>query len=631
MMDDEELFTQMGLILTQLRFARRALEDVERSTARYGGFAFAGALSEGPRFGEPPLLSGALRVYVVNIGDLTPGSGLGGFVEGLLGGIGRFFGGLFGGIAGGTISGVLLPLMIGQIERIVTTIDQILSRLGLRGAGRPAGRPEGAAATRTEGGEGGGDLASQLTAIRETVNAFTALFQAAGGETERAARTSALPTTPAGERWLAMLHGAQGVIAGILRVVEGLTLLLPIVLGTLVLFIARLDAVKLAVVEMLQFIMRNFFLLRGVVVVTLADTAAFAANLAANLLGILAGAVERILSAVFRMVGHVLDGAMAALGFLAGALQRTVDGMLRWLVGTLGAVLTFLGDLRVFRVLVHVIRILPAVLPPLYELLRGRSSPPLTPDQLRDLREAARMPIPEPTRPGTPGVAIPPFPNIAEALVPPTLVGALSTALSDAARGLTGEVRSIFGTAGGALFGLGRELNEAAEHETEVAGTRLETNLRQVEARSADLAEALSAAQRAAQRRPETGLEGIARAYEQWLGGGGLERLLTRITEVFQHTSPAEPGTLPRRIAAEASEPVRAMVEIENVTIRIEPPAQTGRRERPAESEPERAEVVDTGTLCRLLREWHELRERGFRMGPDALYDHLISEPILTS
>src|SRR5438093_6604404 len=112
----------MGLILTQLRYTRRAMEEVERSTARYGGAAFTAAFAAGPRFGEPPLQDGALMVYVVNINDLAPGTG-GGLLEGLLGGIGRLFGGLFGGLVGGTIGGVALPYMIYQVRRIAETVD----------------------------------------------------------------------------------------------------------------------------------------------------------------------------------------------------------------------------------------------------------------------------------------------------------------------------------------------------------------------------------------------------------------------------------------------------------------------------------------------------------------------------
>src|SRR5262245_58904469 len=95
----EEL--QFGQLLMQLRYARRALEDVERSTARYTGGGFAAALQAGPHFGEPPLLDGALKVYVVNINDLTAGQQS--LVGNLLGGIGGLIGGIGGGFVGGFV------------------------------------------------------------------------------------------------------------------------------------------------------------------------------------------------------------------------------------------------------------------------------------------------------------------------------------------------------------------------------------------------------------------------------------------------------------------------------------------------------------------------------------------------
>src|SRR4051812_36846806 len=128
---DDDLVQEIGLLLTQLRYARRSLEDIERSTARYASFAFASALAAGPRFGEPPMFGGALKVYVVNINDLAPGGGVAGLLEGLLGGIGRLFGGFFGGLVGGTIGGVALPYMIHQVEKIAASVERIVKQLGV--------------------------------------------------------------------------------------------------------------------------------------------------------------------------------------------------------------------------------------------------------------------------------------------------------------------------------------------------------------------------------------------------------------------------------------------------------------------------------------------------------------------
>ncbi len=86
-MNEDMIIMQIGLILTQLRAARRAVEMIERSTANYAGGTFVQAAALGARFGAPPLENGALRVYVVNINDLAPGGGT--FLEQILGGVGR--------------------------------------------------------------------------------------------------------------------------------------------------------------------------------------------------------------------------------------------------------------------------------------------------------------------------------------------------------------------------------------------------------------------------------------------------------------------------------------------------------------------------------------------------------------
>jgi len=158
----DELISQIGLLLTQLRFARRALEDIERSTARYGGVTFAVAVAAGPKFGEPPLLSGALKVHVTNINDLTAGGSVG-FFEGILGGIGRFFGGLAGGFAGGIIGGVSLWVWVGKLQDIVKGVNGILDRLGMRG-------PETGGTAGEKGKAEGTDLTAALNRLNPIIN-----------------------------------------------------------------------------------------------------------------------------------------------------------------------------------------------------------------------------------------------------------------------------------------------------------------------------------------------------------------------------------------------------------------------------------------------------------------------------
>src|SRR5258708_3931410 len=320
---DNDFILEIGLLLTQLRYARRSLEDIERSTARYTTFAFAGALAAGPRFGEPPMFGGALKVYVVNINDLAPGGGLGNFLEGLLGGIGRFFGGLFGGFVGGTIGGIALRLLIWKIESIAAAVEGIVKGLGV---------PKEPTAKGGEAESGGGSsFFDKLAEIKDVVTTFTALFQAAGGKPDEASKTANI-MTPEATRWLATLQTADSLVQGITLVVKGLTLLIPEVIGALAMLIVRLDTIKLAVVELLQFVLRQALLIRGVVLTVLFDTLAAAAKLASEILAILGLTVQDIITSVFKIFGSVFDAALAAIEFLSSGLAKTIDALLKWLV-----------------------------------------------------------------------------------------------------------------------------------------------------------------------------------------------------------------------------------------------------------------------------------------------------------
>jgi hypothetical protein len=607
---EEEIVAQMGLILTQLRFARRALEQVEQSTSRYGGVTFATALAAGPRFGEPPLLDGALKVYVVNINDLAPGSGLGGLLEGLLGGVGRFFGGLFGGLVGGTISGVAFPYTFAQMARIAETIERIMDRAGIRG-----GTPSAPATGATAGA--GADLSASLPRIIEGVNALTALFQAASSGPDAAARTSSAPQTAAGQQWLVILQAVQGVLRDVSHVVDGLILLLPILIGAFASFLTRLDDIKLAIVEMLQFILREVLILRGVALVTIFDTIAAAARLGASILAILATAVDQILAAIFRVIGQLLVTAMEVIRFVATGLQRTIDALMDWLVNGLGRFLVFLGDLRIFRLLVHLVQVLPALLPAIYRLQTITEANPsgssLPQAELDALTIAAGRTIAPPTFPGTGGGsgAIPGFPNLGATIATPADQARLEGSFRDLGSSIRTETRSVFGAATGALTGIGQTLNDSVARGEERFYSQVDAHLGPVREHAGRLADALGAARDAAAASPQTGLEAIARAYEGWLSGGGLDGVLARITEHFRHTpttGAGAAGSLPGRIVESApSERPRATVAIQEVVIEVEPPAEPTPTDTPPLGPSGGVDVQE------LMQQLFDLQERGFR------------------
>lgn len=594
MADDDvrdEIVTQMGLMLTQMKGLRGTLDQVAQATTRYAGFAFAEAFTPGGRFGAPPMRGGALLVHVSNLRDLVASSGIGGFFEGLLGGIGRFFGGLFGGLIGGTIAGVTLPLMIWKIESIVSKLQDILVRLGIGGKKPDTGKKgKGKATTPTEAVSepdatatvAGAPLTDQIGELRDILDLLTGLFEAAGsgggsGGTRAQERLQA-SLTPQQERWMALLRSVENIVGGVTRIVNGLIILVPMVVGSLALLFDKLDTFKLAIVEILQFLVRNVLLLRGVVLVTVFDLLGVVARLAAGLAQVIGEMLQGILTSLFDIAGTVLEGALAVFQFLAGGLQRVVNGMLRWLVDTLFIALARFGDLRVFRLITHLIQVMPAVLPPLYELLRNKDidpatgspiSAPLTSTQLSDLSAAARLPLPPPVTASTalPSSLLPAMPDPAALVAPPAALATLRAQMNDLRTGLLDGVQALTGSVATGFAALSARFDSMISTELDRSRSDYAANLEAVRARSTEFAAAFAEAERAVRERPETGMEAIATAYEQWLAGSGLRTLLDQITAQFSSTAATAGDSIPGRIVGEAVDRPRASIEIQEVII----------------------------------------------------------------
>ncbi|MFI1169992.1 hypothetical protein [Streptomyces melanogenes] len=550
-MAEDVLITQLGLLLTQTRYARRALEDIERATATYGTFTFTSAVAAGPRFGEPPLLNGALKVHVVNLSDLAPGQGLGGLLEGLLGGVGRFLGNLPGGLVGATISTPALIAAMPAIDSIAERVERILKLLGIGAAapGTGAGPPAGS----------GADLIVTLSAIKSAVDGLTGLFLAAGGRPEGAARTSDLMRTAESDRWLRLADNSSVVLSATARLVDGLTLALPVVIGSISWLITRLGDIRQALAETIRFALRNALVLRGGLGVIAFDTLALLARMAATVVGILATTLDGMLAPLFGAVREALKAAFELSDILGQALKSTVDKLLNWLVPTVDTVLRNLGDLRVFRVLTHVIRVLPAILPPIFELATDH---PLGKADADALRKAADLTFLDALTPGT-GVATParPLPvpdlHVDKALVD-RAIGAIGTVEKGWASG-TGQAGAF---AAAELRGLDDQMLKASKAVAKRSGPLLAEPFGEVRKRADELSASAIVGE---QVRPESGLEAIATAYESWLTGGGLTTLLGRITEHF--TGPEGGTGVPQRVAEAALDRPRATVQIDEVLI----------------------------------------------------------------
>lgn len=625
---EEEIILALGVLLTQIRTARRAIEEVERNTSRYLGFEFAQALSEGPRFGAPPMHQGALRVHVININDLAPGNSFGDLLMGLLGGAGNFVGGLVGGMVGGTIAGVALPLMIGQLERIVANIKAIMDRLGV--TPRPATPPPAPAPAATAQAETGDTLLTTLSGIERLVRQLTSLFIAASagpGDTARAneaGRTSPEILSSAGERWMALVGGVNLLLDRTQNIVNGLIILIPMVIGSIALLISNLAGIRRAILETMQFVLRNLLVLRGVLLTTVFETAASAARLVSAIVGLLATAIQTALGSVFTMIAGILNAAFDALGTLTSALQGVIGILLRWLVEGVFGTLRALGELTVFRTIDHVVRILPAVLEPIYNIIvaykTGSASLGFSSDLRANLQAAfdAGM-APATAASATSGAAATVDPIAALGAFPdlePTLTGlhaTLAGAVDSVAMEMDVAITDTFDVAGTALNGIAGRMDRAIRGEADFSRDLLSRNLGTLTARADTLAGAISAPLNATS--PATGFEAISAAYERWLTTDGLSRTLSLATQQFQATASSSEGASGLNLTRGQADRARASIEIERVEIVVGDEGPSSRDANPV-PELETAAAEPAMTDEAVWRAWHrfdsDLATRGF-------------------
>ena len=390
-MDGEEIVQQLGLLLSQVRYARHSLENIERSTSRYAGLALTAAAGgpTGTPWGAPPMIDGALKVYVVNINDLTAESGLGGILEGLLGGAGRLLGGFFGGLFGGTLGGVAFPWMLHEVRKMLEEAHAILDRVGIKKGQEAKKTPADATADAAKKGAGSNDMGTllgQAGSLATTVDSISGLFTAAAGGGPGGSKSSTggpFGSGPFAETAQRILRIVQGVS----HVVNGLILLVPMLVGAFASLLMRIDDIKLAIVDMLQFALRNALLLRAAVLATVFDTVAMAGRLAGAVIGIVSTAIGTVLESIFRIVHDAVVAVIAAIRLVSTGLAGTIDQLMIFLRDGVGPLLVWLGTTRIFRLVFHLAEVLPLVLPAL-ATITGRS---LSPAETKALTAAAAI------------------------------------------------------------------------------------------------------------------------------------------------------------------------------------------------------------------------------------------------
>jgi hypothetical protein len=254
------------------------------------------------------------------------------------------------------------------------------------------------------------------------------------------------------------------------------------------------------------------------------------------------------------------------------------------------------------------------VLPPLYELMKPASAPPLSSTQLGLLATAARMTIPPPALgPSTtlPSASLPPVPAFADLVAPQAAMTDLTNRLNHVRDELNQGLDRILGEVRNGFTELGTRFDTMVGDELTLSHTQYGAHLQTVRENSARFAEAVSAAEAAARLRPETGLEAIARAYEQWLAGGGLAMVLGELTRQFQQTPPTAGGSIPGQIVGEAVDRPRASIEIEDVVIDITTPTPVPGTGAPPLSDAQVDELFD-----RFEYRIHEREQRGHQAAP---------------
>jgi hypothetical protein len=514
---EEQIIEQMGLLLTQVRYSRIALEHIERATTKYAGIALSipGGAGAVP-LGAPPLIDGALKVYVVNINDLTAGPGIGDMLAGVIGGAGRFLGGFFGGLVGGTVSGVLFPWMYLEMRRIVETIERIVNRIGIKpDSEKKEPKPEGPS------------IMAQLGSLADTLRAVAAVFRAAAPE----GPVAPPPVTSS-------VHTYLDLVRGLSNVVNGLILLVPLLLGALASFLIRLDDIKFAIVDMLQFGLRNVLLLRAAALAIVLDTLSLAGRLAASIVGIVANAIDTVLGSIFRVIHAGLEAVLAVVRIASTGIKGTIDALMLFLRDGVGALLIFLGDLRVFRLVFHLAQVLPAVLPAIARIVDR----PLATEETKALGKAAAILPPAGTGGPSPPVPIAAFPDLAATLLPSSAQADLIGRVDAIGRTIRDESRVSFGAVQGALEGIGTRMRATIGTLDKGLDETLTTRLATAKGHAEKLADSLKVAEEASKMRPETGLETIAKAYEGWLKEGGLRTLMRELDAHFRAT-PAAAGT----------------------------------------------------------------------------------------
>lgn len=568
---DEPIITQMGLLLTEVRSSRRSLEGIERAVTRAMPLSLLGGAGAAvAALGAPPLFDGALKVYVVNIGDLVAeGGGVLDVLGGVFGAVGRFLGGLVGSAAGGAAAGILLVLSVKHIAAIATAADNITrSLLGVPGAGGEEEKKKGD--KEDEKDEPG--ILQQLEGIKDVLliakNLFVAANEGSGGEVSKGLAGTLNPIT-------------QALVAAT-RAINGLVALVPLAVGTVAWLFHHLRDFMQGIAGVVAFAFRMVLLLRSAVLAVLLDTAAMAIKLVSEVLPGLRDGLTTILGAVIDLLKAVVTAFLNVLATIGPKLSTFATELMKFLRDGVGGLLTAIGSSVVMQFLVGFVKMLPA----LVETLAAASKVTLTPAQLAELAAARKVAgaLPTGAVPAT-SVTIS-FPDLG-AIFDQKTQEAVVKEISDGAKGVTAATNKAFDGARDTLVDTGKRLNDTLVGADAGLQKSLEGRVAEAKAAYAGMGSALQEADK--RGKDQTGaFAEVARAYEAWFTGGGLERIMTDFgrhlkteaaTQGPQGTltgtalaQPPQPGTAPRPPGlVRPSEGAEVVVDIDKIVIDLVP------------------------------------------------------------
>jgi hypothetical protein len=568
----DEVITQLGLLLSQTRFARRALEDIERATAQYSSYALTAALTPA---GTAPLLNGALRVHVVNLADLTPSGGFGDTIASLLGGVASFIGNLVGGAVGGTVGSMRLAFSMDAIKEVAVRVERIIDKLGLfktvagtdpkesttdASAAAAAAVTKAAATTAAPQGAGGGlDFLNQLTMLKTRLAAATGPQLGRGAAAANEAGPPVVATSTDAEQYRSLLSSLTVTLESATRAIGVLTMAIPTAIAALAWLLDRLPDVRNAITDTLRFVVRSALVLRGAVIVLGLETIAMLARVAAMAVRTLADTITGAIAALFTALAKLLDGALQLAGVLGTAILKTIEQVLNWLVPTVDQILRNLGELNIFKLVYKLTDIAHYFFGAAQEKSKT-AAPPANPQ--------------DPATAVTASKSKPPA-TLAELMKAAPDLTALMNQASANAKTATDKIQTaatefVTKTALVVDHGLTTLADKLTKAETtEAAGldTKLGTRLTDIAKNAADSAEQLLPTSPAL---PDTVFHPIAAAYGRWLSDGGLDTLLTKMSGFF--TNPESTPPTPTRATPSAAD--LPTVQIGEVIIDITgPPA----------------------------------------------------------